>query len=153
MTAIPTERDFSPDGGPLGEYALDERVAWEHFGGLTLDQARSKFLENPSYYQEDFMWMGGRAFVFYFRVIDEYLRSAPDPINEDNKEAWILAKGIQRQFEVWPITVRPLLECVLELCEYVLSHLHHFAYCEKELVRIEKAWRELRSAVLDSIHL
>lgn len=63
--ALPTEKDFDPIGG-----SLDAQSAWKHFGGLTLEEVNRKFRENPFYYEEAFMWMGGKAFDFYFPVID-----------------------------------------------------------------------------------
>jgi hypothetical protein len=44
-----------------------------------LEQAHVRFCSAPEVYQEDFMFMGCRAFHFYFPVIDEYLRAAPAP--------------------------------------------------------------------------
>ena len=60
---LPTKADFvsHPED-------LDQICAWEHFGGLTLDQAKTRFAENALYYQEDFMFMGTKAFLFYFPV-------------------------------------------------------------------------------------
>ena len=66
---LPSEGDFDPYHG-----CLDAQCAWRNFGGLDLDSAYRKFCENPSYYQEDFMFMGPAAFTFYFPVVDRYLR-------------------------------------------------------------------------------
>jgi hypothetical protein len=58
---LPTKDDFVPHPPNL-----DEICVWEHFGGLTLDEAKTRFAENASYCQEDFMFMGTNAFLFYF---------------------------------------------------------------------------------------
>ena len=63
------ESDFDPVGGDL-----DAQYAWKNFGELTLKQAYDLFLTNPIHYQEDFMFMGGTAFDYYFPVIDRYIR-------------------------------------------------------------------------------
>ena len=92
--SLPTERDFDPWSGDL-----DAQCAWRNFGGLTIEQAKAKFCENPLRYQEDFMFMGGKAFAYYFPVVEDYLRSIPDAASEDDHEAWILAHCIRNQFD------------------------------------------------------
>jgi hypothetical protein len=59
-TKLPTETDFDPYQGDL-----DAQCAWKNFGGLTLGEAFVKFEESPETYQEDFMFMGGKAFARY----------------------------------------------------------------------------------------
>src|SRR5437016_1967456 len=92
--SLPTERDFDPWNGDL-----DSQSAWRDFGGLTLDEAHAKFRENPLYYQEDFMFMGGKAFAFYFPVVEQHLRDVSTTDCEDDREAWILAHCIRMQFD------------------------------------------------------
>ena len=65
---LPGERDFDPDAGDL-----DAQVAWKHFGGLTLSEAYQRFQEDPEKHTEDFMYMGGKAFAYYFPVLERYL--------------------------------------------------------------------------------
>lgn len=55
--------------------SLDEITACEHFFNKTLLEAEELFRENSSYYQEDLMWMGPRAFNFYLRSVINYLQS------------------------------------------------------------------------------
>lgn len=55
--------------------SLDEISACEHFLNKTLQQAEAMFRENSSYYQEDLMWMGIRAFNFYLQSVINYLKS------------------------------------------------------------------------------
>jgi hypothetical protein len=56
--------------------SLDERHAVKVFLGKDLQQAEAIFRENFLYYQEDLMWMGPKAFVFYVPAVLNYLRSA-----------------------------------------------------------------------------
>ncbi len=72
---------------------MDAQCAWKNFGGFTLDEAHKKFEESPIRYQEDFMFMGGKAFAYYFPVIEKFLQG-----KSDDSQAWILAKGISIQF-------------------------------------------------------
>ncbi len=55
--------------------SLDEITACEHFCNKTLLEAEELFRENSSYYQEDLMWMGPRAFNFYLQSVINYLES------------------------------------------------------------------------------
>ena len=55
--------------------SLDEISASEHFLNKTLEQAEELFRENSSYYQEDLMWMGPKAFHFYLQAAINYLHS------------------------------------------------------------------------------
>src|SRR5436189_5968418 len=90
---LPTEADFDPYGGNL-----DAHTAWKHFGGLSIPQAYDLFVTNPLRYQEDFMFMGSRAFEYYLPVIDRYLHEVSGGEESDGCEA-ILASGVVAQFD------------------------------------------------------
>jgi hypothetical protein len=57
--SLPTRDDFG--GGP------DAETAWQHFGGKDLEEACAIFARCPEVYTDDVMWMGEKAFQFYFR--------------------------------------------------------------------------------------
>lgn len=143
MEALPSEADFVVYG------CLDEQWAWKQFGGLTLDEAKAKFLENPLRHQEDFMWMGAPAFAFYFPVLDEYLRSVPDrEAPEDDSHAGIIGYGIKFQYEQKQVdALRPLIPAVLALAEYVLANLHRFGRDEEDQQRVAREWTEMVARV------
>lgn len=133
---LPTKYDFVPTAENL-----DELCAWEHFGGLTLEEAKTLFEENPLYYQEDFMFMGANAFLFYFPVLDQFLRSAPDVEDDDDHEAWIISQCIRQQF--LPETLeqlQSLLPAVRSLADFVRSNLRRFGHDKKSRRRVRKAW-------------
>jgi hypothetical protein len=141
--SLPTERDFDPWGGDL-----DAQCAWRNFGGLTIDQARTKFCENPLYYQEDFMFMGGKAFAYYFPIIEQYLRAVPDASDDDDHESWILAKCIQNQFTRDDCAhVRHLAERALDLAEFVCQNIHRFGIDNNQRQSVANAWAELVDAI------
>jgi hypothetical protein len=142
MTAdeeLPTERDLDPwNGYP------DAQCAWQHFGGLTLGQAEARFRESPDYYQEDFMFMGGKAFAYYFPVIENYLRTIPDVDCDDDHNAWILAHCIRNQFSGDNLTqVRHLGPRVIRLAEFLREEIHRFGIDDGERQRVATAWTEL----------
>ena len=88
---LPEEKDFDPWNG-----FLDAQCAWKNFGGLNLCEAFEKFCDNPLKYQEDFMFMGPKAFAYYYPVLDKYLREVQPDDEDDDCEAW----GIVCAFEM-----------------------------------------------------
>lgn len=137
------------DFNPWGYGAFDADRAWSNFGGLTLAEAHSKFRDRPDVHQEDFMFMGGKAFAFYFPVIEEYLRELPTEGEEDNdRQEWIIAKGIQLQFESDdPHHVLHLADRVIALSSLIQKNIHRFGNYEADRIRITEAWQELRDLV------
>ena len=137
---LPSERDFDPWGGDL-----DAQYAWKNFGSLTIEQAIERFRERPDIHQEDFMFMGPRAFVYYFPVLESFLLSvtAQNEVEEDY-QAFILAHCIRNQFganadeDVWRLAPR-----VLALSQHVRQNISRFASTAKEQSRIVKVWLQL----------
>jgi hypothetical protein len=143
---LPTERDFVPH-----DEDLDAQCAWQNFGGLTLDEANRKFREAPESYQEDFMFMGGKAFAFYYPVIDGFLRETPE-IPEDeryDRRAWILAHCIANQFERSTLPhVRHLKNEILDLAGFVRRNIALFGESGDEL-DVDVAWEQLERRLGD----
>lgn len=123
---------------------LDQCCAWDHFGGLTLDEAKLRFGQNALHYQEDFMFMGTNAFLFYFPVLDDYLRNAPDQENDDDYESWIISQCIQTQFSPETIgRLRPLIPTIVELAGFVRDNIRRFGCDDAERQRVAEAWAGL----------
>ena len=77
------------------------------------------------------MFMGGKAFAFYFPVIEHHLYSVPNlDSNHDDWEdpcAWIIAKGIEAQFDYRDNhNVLHLARRVLELASFVQDNIRRF---------------------------
>lgn len=143
--SLPTELDFNPF-----HCDLDAQCAWKNFGGLTLDEAHAKFEKCPESYQEDFMFMGGKAFAYYYPVIDRFLRRTIE-IPEDqrgDRQSWILPQCIKNQFEGHGnLYVRPLKDSVLDLCAFMIENIRLFADDWRDPAEIEIHWRELLELV------
>ena len=141
---LPSESDFDPFGG-----CLDAQHAWRQFGGLALEDAYAKFIEGPIFYQEDFMFMGGRAFAFYFPVLDRYLqtyRVGEGPGEKDDSYAAIIGAGFSTQLA--SPTSRELdsiRDHIRSLAEYVRSHLGLLAEQTDEQRRIDNYWQILQT--------
>lgn len=142
---FPSETDFDPYHGDL-----DAQCAWKNFGGLTRIEAYERFLENPDYYQEDFMFMGSVAFRFYFPVIERFLLEAAVPDESVDRQAWILAHCIQIQWQTGHSAVRQLAPRILALTRYVRDNLKLYSSDEREQREIDMAWSKLEKAVSNS---
>ena len=141
--SLPTEKDFDPWGGNL-----DAQWAWRNFGGLTLEAAKEKFPKKPECYQEDFMFMGSRAFAFYFPVIESYLLDSPTEYDGFDRCAWILAQGIINQLQRDTKSyVLPLIPRIHNLIQFVRQNIASFDDDEAEQSRILLAWTELEEVV------
>ena len=141
---IPAKKDFGANKG-----CLDEICAWEHFGGLTLEQAFERFCARPDIYQEDFMFMGWQAFIYYLPVIETYLYEVQQSDEFDESEAWILALAIASQTEKKQIgSIGDLCFRLLKLCIYVKSHLKQYAHDLKRQQEINDEWTKLENALI-----
>ena len=139
---LPVERDFDPHG-----CGLDEQCAWRNFGGLPLDAAQKKFASAPEIYQEDFMFMGPNAFLFYYPVIDNFLRGAISLADEERGDcqSWILPQCIGAHFDgANPKLVAQLKPSVLSLCRFMLDNLKYFTDDWDDPSEIEKQWVNLQ---------
>ena len=138
---LPTIEDFTSDP----ENDLDGAYAWRLFGGLSVDEAYDKFSERPDLRQEDFMFMGDAAFVFYFSVIDRHIREN-EPKEEFDAEAHILALAITAHVSRKHVLVRPIYGQIIDLCHFVLSALKNIKSDEDRSYSVEEvelAWTEL----------
>ena len=142
---LPTERDFDPHG-----CGLDEQCAWRNFGGLSLEEAYQKFASAPEVYQEDFMFMGTGAFVYYYPVVEQFLRYAVTVLDDERGDcqSWILPQCIRMQFfGTDRQLVGQLKNSVISLCEFMLENIECFADDWSPPTEIEEQWRSLRDHV------
>lgn len=102
--------------------SLDEKIASEHFLNKTLQQAEALFRKNSTYYQEDLMWMGPRAFSFYLQAAINYLRSKHSVGDDgfiDCLYEVVMFRFPQEGFSL-------ALDSVKELVDYVINNFEKF---------------------------
>ena len=140
----PTIKEFVATTPP--EHDLDGMCAWRHFGGCTVEEALERFRSNPEVYQEDFMFMGDPAFVFYFPVIDTFIRT--DEVGRGfDGQTWILAHCIDQHISDEASTLMPIRNKVLDLCNFVLNAIPNIVSHEDrswDPREIQEAWTELQ---------
>jgi hypothetical protein len=125
---------------PYGD--LDALTAWTNFGGLSRNAAYEKFCQLPSSYQEDFMFMGVAAFVYYFPVVERYILESRIENGASVEAMWILAHCIKAQYEAKGVDYA-LRTQILELASHVLGNLAQYSVDIDEQGSIAGAWREL----------
>ena len=140
----PSRQDFDPHGGDL-----DAREAWKNFGGLGVPEAYEKFLSAPEIHQEDFMFMGARAFAYYFPVIDRYLRTVTfGPRDLGDCEAAILGTAVAAQFEWKGAIISADLRAEIEsLRSFVVENFTRYATVEAERRHILHEWQRVGDAL------
>ena len=147
IESLPTQNEFDPSG-----CCLDANHAWEMFGGLTVEEASIKFSRHPEFYQEDFMFMGGFAFAYYFPVIERYILTVQvDPKLDDEAEAVrVLAHCVIAQLEPENLEfVKPVLDDIRRLVAQVRGNLKRYGADEEDQQRVDSSWAKLEQ-VLES---
>ena len=143
---LPTEVDFDPYQG-----CLDCQHAWREFGGLSIEEAFQKFIDHPMCHQEDFMFMGGRAFVYYFPVLDRYLRGfRADEDSDDAYDSFAAVIGGGLSVQLLSKTSQELdsiMDGILSLIGYVRSHTTNLAVDLNEQQSIDSAWQILEALI------
>ena len=117
---IPSFADFSPTQGEN----LDEKLAVEHFLGKSASQAESLFRENAIYYAGDLMWMGDKAFAFYFPAYSRFLESSH--ANGDADALNSLASVIAFRAEHEPQSIIGARDAVLSALNYCAENYPKF---------------------------
>lgn len=86
---------------------------------------------SPDLYHEAFMFMGDKAFAYYFPALEHFVYSLPNLTSEDdereNPHGWIVAKSIECHFERQDNhCVLHLAGRVIELAKFVQANIQRF---------------------------
>jgi len=143
---LPSQSDFDPWSG-----CLDAISAWNHFGGLLLQEAKVKFAGNPFKYSEDFMFMGPKAFAYYLPALIDSLKTA---LSSEQTAAVFpvlgLGYAIQSQLEVAHHECRRFYPEILELIELVRLRMPCFCYnaLPDAMAMLEQEWNAVEQIIL-----
>lgn len=133
---LPAYHDFVPGPGET----LDERRAVQNFLGKSLEQASALFFENALLYDEDLMWMGGKAFAFYLPAVLPYLRSAESEDDPDFVSS--LLGTLQFRWKYDRPSVELAKEAALEVIRTCLQDLPKFDTAPEIYRRLPERLRE-----------
>lgn len=94
------------------------------------------------------MFMGGRAFVFYFPVLDVFLQEFRLTEHGDDSKAAIIGSGIAAQFR-WPTAwlLVPIHPAIRSLADFVFAHTEWLAAAPEKHRRIAGNWEPVDSAL------
>ncbi len=120
MSSLPTREDISPTSGA----DLDERAALEHFFGKSQSEASALFFDNPEYFADDLMWMGSKAFAFYFPSLEPYITSEESSGNADIINT--LIGTLKSRLDDDPLSIRDCRTSVLRVLVFVRENLGKF---------------------------
>ncbi|MFN0197441.1 MAG: hypothetical protein ACKVT0_11910 [Planctomycetaceae bacterium] len=81
---VPTESDWRTE-----PWCLDTESAYEHFFGLTVEQATQLFEENALNYSEDLYYMPAEVFTYYLPAFVSYLLSEKSRGDSDGASCFI----------------------------------------------------------------
>jgi hypothetical protein len=118
--SIPTQEDINP----IPEN-LDGQRAVRNFLGKTRDQGVSEFAGHGMSYQEDLMFMGSRAFCFYFPAAVDYIASSQG--STDGDVASCLVSVVEHRLEYDAPEIRDAFPHILRFADHLLAHYDGFA--------------------------
>ncbi len=142
--SLPSREDFVVYGD------LDAIAAWEHFGGKSLDEARSLLDDNFLYYQEDFVFMGPRAFAFYAEAFAAYMEDAVAAGAEDaDHEASMFTNACAAQIELAQHhhDLRPCAQRLADCLHRIAAEVPMKPALAARVRRIEAGCRQLAASV------
>lgn len=125
--------------------SLDEISACEHFLNKALPQAEELFRDNSSYYQEDLMWMGPRAFQFYLLAATNYLRST-HAVGDDHMidclYEIVMFRLNQEGFSL-------AIDRINEMIDYIIGDYEKFDVNEQIYPDLKEKYRQLQDQIRD----
>ena len=131
---LPSEEDINVYG------SRDEAEAVKNFHNKTLEEAEALFRDGSTYYQEDLMWMGMRAFQFYSQAALNYLQSDASTGDAGFVRALygiIVTRSGNKDFSV-------ASENVKKLMDYVIDHYQKFHVSVSIYGDLLEKYRQLR---------
>ncbi len=125
MSFIPNQKDISP-----GYAQLDEELALKHFLGKNKNEAAELFFNHSELYGDDLMWMGSRAFSYYFPSVEPYLRS--DFSNKDSVFIDALMRTLEQRLQDDPSSIKLCKDSALRILEYIANNVTKFITYKNE---------------------
>ena len=116
---LPTERDINADGSQDGQMAV------AHFLGKTREQIMKELATRLHwYFYEDYLWMGSRAFCFYFPAVADYVTTAK--ARTDHQVVDNFCRVIESRLNSDFTQIRDSFPTIVRFAEYVLTHFEEY---------------------------
>jgi len=137
MNTLPTRKDINPYGD------LDGNSTEDKLFGKSLEDVVGMLEENSLYYQEMFMWMGAKAFIYYFPAALAYLSSNSSV--EDSDFVNCMLGNIEFRLDHDQDEIEPAFPDIIRFVDEVLSTYSKFEIDESVYGDLESSYRVLRS--------
>jgi len=113
--SLPTQEEINPFPEDL-----DGQCAVRNFLGKTREQITREFHERGMSYQEDLMFMGSRAFCFYFPAAVDYVTASwPDT---DGDVINCLVSVVEHRLEYDSPDIRDAFPEIVRFADHLLAH-------------------------------
>src|SRR5262245_41638860 len=119
--SLPTQQDINPIPPDL-----DGRSAVRNFLGKTREQITREFAEHGMSYQEDLMFMGPRAFNYYFPAAVDYIASPQGCTDADVANCLISVVEHRLQYDAPQILGST--QQIVRFADYVLACYDGFGF-------------------------
>ncbi len=115
---LPTAEEINPHKD------LDGQWAEKNFSGKTIDEITELLKEDSLKYQEDFMWMGPKAFEFYLPAVFNYISS---PFSEGDIDFISCMLGnFSFRLKNEGKNLKSALPVINNIVNYILNHTSHY---------------------------
>lgn len=119
---VPTEQEINPDGN-----SYDGRAAVNHFLGKTQEQITKELATRLHwYFYEDFIWMGSRAFCFYFPAVADYVTTAEAKNEDQVVENFCNVIESRLKFDI--AEIQESFPAIVRFADYILTHFGDYGY-------------------------
>lgn len=117
---LPTEQEINPEGN-----SYDGQMAVNHFLRKTREQITLELATRLHwYFYEDYLWMGSRAFCFYFPAVADYVTTAKARTDYQvvDNFCWVIESRLKSDFA----QIRDAFPAIIRFAEYVLTHFEEY---------------------------
>lgn len=139
----PTKEQLNP-----GPEDLDGQVVVEHLLGKSIEGAVALLEENSAHYQEDYTWMGAKAFCYYCPALVRYLRKST--ASNDTLFAYGMLGTFRHRLTHDGALIAPAIPVIEEFCVVVEAESERLGFDDNYAKRAQRRIAELK-AKIDSV--
>ncbi len=136
----PTEEQLNPVPEDL-----DGQVVVKHLLGKNIEGAVTLLEENSAHYQEDYTWMGAKAFCYYCPALVRYLRSSK--ATNDYLFAYGMLGTFRHRLTHEGVLIAPAILVIEEFCVVVETESERFGFDDDYAKRARCRIAELKAKI------
>jgi hypothetical protein len=137
----------APTCGEINVHSsLDEQAACAHFLGKDIEEAEALFRENALYFQEDLLWMGLSAFLYYAEAAIRYIESPAAYGDSDIVRCWTAILEFRRDVDGIE-ALSPIGRRLAESLDFILANWRRFEIYEDDQPDLDGRIKALSNAI------